>query len=265
MLDRDDAITHSPATTQPGSAGTFRSDMSHPVTPQQRRVVPGTSARGTVYTARLATSDELREEAYRLRYRSYLAGGFIQENPSGMFRDSYDNMPNAYTVVLYDEGVPVASVRVCLLERGTAYTSPAMDTFPEEVGALLSGSPNDAFAGRGIEVTRLVRSPEAENNQGLVFLLYRIAGYIALCHHTQLFLACVRSNHAPFYKRLGYSAAAEPRPYPGLSCQMLLMASGRGRYDGIRSKVPMMDPMTAATQNLEGFYAGEPVRLSLTR
>ena len=263
MLNRDDAITHSLAITQPGSAGALRSDTSHPATPQQRRVVPGTSTRGAVYTARLATSNEVREEAYRLRYRSYLAGGFIQENCSGMFRDHYDDLPNAETVVLYDEGAPVASVRVCLLERGTVYTSPAVDTFPEEVGALMNASPNDAFAGRAIEVTRLVRSPEAENNQGLVFLLYRIAGYIALCHHTQLFLACVRSNHAPFYRRLGYSLASELRPYPGLNCQMLLMASSRRRYDGIRSKVPMMDPMTAATQNLEGFYAGEHVRLSL--
>jgi hypothetical protein len=236
-----------------------------PVAPRQRRVVPSTSARGVYYDARLATSTKVQEDAYRLRYRSYLAGGFIEEAPSKIFRDRYDDLGNADTVVLYDDGVPVASVRVCLLERGTDYTSPAMDTFPEEVGALMNANPNEAFAGRAIEVTRLVRSPEAENNQGLVFLLYRIAGYIALCHHTQIFLACVRSNHVPFYKRLGYSAASEPRPYPGLSCKMLLMASDRQRYDQVRVKVPVMDPMTDTTHNLEGFYAGEPVRLFLTR
>jgi hypothetical protein len=265
MLHRDN-VTASPSTMNLLTAAkASQNDLVQPAAPRRRRVVPGTLAQGASYTARLATSEKVREDAYRLRYRSYLVGGFIEENPSGIFRDHYDNMFNADTVVLYDDEVPVASVRVCLLERGTDFTSPAMDTFPEEVSALLNASPNDAFAGRAIEVTRLVRSPEAENNQGLVFLLYRIAGYIALCHHTQIFLACVRSNHSPFYKRLGYWAASEPQPYPGLSCKMQLMASDRQRYDQIRVKVPMMDPMTDTTYNLEGFYEGEPVRLFLTR
>jgi ribosomal protein L34E len=265
MFHRD-FVTASPSTINPLAVeGASRNASAQPAAPRRSRVVPGTLARGASYVARLATSEKVREDAYRLRYRSYLAGGFIDENSTGLFRDRYDDMFNADTVVLYDDEVPVASVRVCLLERGTEYTSPAMDTFPEEVSALLNARPNDAFAGRAIEVTRLVRSPEAENNQGLVFLLYRIAGYIALCHHTQIFLACVRSNHSPFYKRLGYSAASEFRPYPGLSCEMLLMASDRQRYDQIRVKVPMMDPMTDTTHNLEGFYEGEPVRLFLTR
>lgn len=265
MLHHDNATTTPSTVNLLTKAGISRSNLAQPAAPGKHRVIPGTSGRSASYTACLATSEKVREDAYRLRYRSYLAGGFIEENPSRMFRDHYDDMPNAETIVLYDNGSPVGSVRVCFLERGTDYTSPALDTFPDEVSALLNANPNDAFAGRAIEVTRLVRSPEAENNQGLVFLLYRMAGYVALCHHTQLFLACVRSNHAPFYKRLGYLAASEPKPYPGLSCNMLLMASNRQRYDQVRAKVPMMDPMTDITHNLEGFYAGEPVRLFLTR
>lgn len=262
---QSDGVTAISTMNLSAMTGAVGEQLAQPVAPQKRRVAPGAPARAAFYTARLAASAKVQDDAYRLRYRSYLAGGFIGENPSGRFHDHYDEMLNASTVVLYDDEAPVASVRVCLLERGSDYTSPAMDTFPQEVGTLLSARPNDAFAGRAIEVTRLVRSPEAENNQGLVFLLYRIAGYIALCHHTQIFLACVRSNHAPFYRRLGYSAASEPRPYPGLSCKMQLMASDRPRYDQVRLKVPMMDPMTDATHNLEAFYEGGPVRLFLTR
>lgn len=262
MLNHDEFIAR-PQLPFPPQAPAIRADRARPAAPPQHRVVPGSSARGATYTARLATSAPVLEDAFRLRYRSYLAGGFIQANPSETFRDHYDDLPNADTVVLYDDGAPVASVRVCRLQRGTDYTSPGMTAFPEEVAALLNADPDDGFAGRAIEVTRLVRSPEAENNQGLVFLLYRLAGWIALCHHTQIFLACVRANHAPFYRRLGYSAASELRPYPGLSCPMLLMSSDRQRYDGVRAKVPMMDPLTHATRNLEGFFAGESVGLSL--
>ncbi|MCI0757144.1 N-acyl amino acid synthase FeeM domain-containing protein [Teichococcus vastitatis] len=242
--------------------------VGHPVAatpPIAARLVSSRSARGQVYHARLATTDGVRSDAYRIRYRSYFASGYIQPNSSGFFSDRYDDMPNAKTVVIYDGNQAVASVRVCLLSRDTDDTSPASDTFPDEVAALLNLDASDSFSGRAIEVNRLVRAPEAENNQGLVFLLYRMAGYISLCAHTQIYLACVRTNHAPFYRRLGYDAASAPRPYPGLSCNMQLMASDRVRYDKVRNAVPMMDPLTAATENLEGFFAGEPVTLKLTR
>lgn len=230
---------------------------------RERHAVPGVSARKATYTARLAVDPSVQEDAYRLRYRSYVAGGYIPENPDGRFRDEYDDLENSDTIVIYDGETPVASIRLCRLQAGTNYTSPAMETFPDEVNALLHANPNDAFAGRGIEVTRLVRSPEAENNQGLVFLLYRIAGYIALCDHTQVYFACVRTNHKAFYRRLGYTAASEPRPYPGLNCDMLLMASDREKYDRLRATVPMVDPLAGTTYNLEGFYEGEAVRLDL--
>lgn len=226
---------------------------------------PASLTRRSGYAARLALSEEVRRDAYSLRYRSYVTAGYIQPDPAGLFKDRYDDLPNASTVVIYDQDVPVASVRTCLLARGSALTSPALDTYRDEVTALLEADPDNAFAGRGIEVTRLVRSPEAENNQGLVFLLYRMAGYIALCNHSQVHLACVRTNHVPFYRRLGYSIASEPRDYPGLSCKMQLMASDRTRYDRLRQSVPMMDPLGGSTGNLNGFFAGEPVPLALTR
>ena len=215
------------------------------------------------YTARLAISSAVKEDAYRLRYRSYRACGFIKYNPTGIFSDKYDNLDNAETVVIYDHGVPLASVRVFTLRRGTGYTSPAMDTFPDEISALLNADSRDTFSGPAVEMTRLVRSPEANNNQGLVFLLYRMAGYIALCNHAQMFFACVRPNHAPFYKRLGYAAITEVKPYPGLNCGMLLMAGNRQRYDQLRVDAPIVDPLAGTTYNLEGFYAGNAVPIDL--
>ncbi len=250
---------------------TIQITTTHPNTvrataaPSVERAVPKRSARSLTYEARLAISEETKRDAYRVRYRSYLAAGYIEPNDAKLFKDRYDDMPNASTVVIYDCGDAVASVRTCLLARGTDLTSPALDTFPDEVRSLLDAKPHSFFAGRGIEVTRLVRSPEVENNQGLVFLLYRMAGYVALCAHSQVHLACVRTNHAPFYRRLGYEAASEPRPYPGLSCKMQLMASDRTRYDRVRAAVPLMDPLAGLTHNLDGFFIGEPIILSLAR
>ena len=166
------------------------------------------------YFARLALDAQTRRDAYRLRYDSYLTSGFIEPNETRLFQDIYDDLPNCQTIVLYDQDEPVASVRTCVLAFGSRQRSPAMDTYPEEVTELLRQQAATGIGGRGIETTRLVRSPAAENNQGLVFLLYRLAGYLGMMARTQVLFACVRQNHVPFYRRLGYNAITEARPYP---------------------------------------------------
>lgn len=216
------------------------------------------------YSARLAYDLPTKHDAYKLRYDSYLASGFIQPNETGLFHDDYDELPNCHTIVIYDGDVPAASVRTCLLAFGSRLRSPASDAFPDEVAKLLDRQSAIGTGLRAIETTRLVRSPAAENNHGLVFLLYRMAGYIGMTAHAQILLACVRRNHAPFYKRLGYEAVTEPRPYPGLNCPMQLMSCTRLRYDEVRHTFPVIDPF-ASPDNLNGFLSGEPVSLLLMR
>ena len=229
-------------------------------TRQVGAIVPLAQAR---YSARLAFDLQTRQDAYKLRYDSYLTSGYIEPNEARLFKDQYDDLPNCQTIVIYDEGVPAASVRTCTLAFGSGQRSPASDAYPEEVRQLLSPQSTIGVGGRGIETTRLVRSPSAENNQGLVFLLYRMAGYVGMTAHTQILLACVRRNHAPFYRRLGYQPVTEPRPYPGLNCPMQLMACTRQRYDEIRSAYPVIDPYGVTTGPLDGFLSGEAVSVAL--
>ncbi len=224
---------------------------------------PSSTVRGVSYEARLACDVVTRRDVYSLRYRSYVAAGHIEPNETGLFSDSYDEMPNCKSVVIYQDGVAAASVRTCTLAYGSSARSPAADTFPEKVQELLSGSTGIGHGQRGIETTRLVRSPEAENNQGLVFLLYRMAGYIGMMNHTQVLFACVRQNHVPFYRRLGYAPVTEPRSYPGLICPMQLLVCTRERYDEIRQSFSVIDPYAGTTGSLDGFFAGEPVSLRL--
>lgn len=227
---------------------------------QVRTVVP---LKQTQYTARLALDRQTKRDAYRLRYDSYLTSGYIEPNQARLFQDQYDDLPNCQTIVIYDDDVPAASVRTCTLTLGSGQRTPASDTFPDEVNELLSEQ-SVIGLGRGIETTRLVRSPAAENNQGLVFLLYRMAGYLGMMAHSQILLACVRRNHAPFYRRLGYSPVTEPRSYPGLNCPMQLMSCTRQRYEEIRNAFPVIDPYTGATGPLDEFFDGESVSLALT-
>ncbi len=85
----------------------------------------------------MAFDDDTREDAYRLRYQCYLASGHIEPNNSGLFSDDYDLLPNSRTIVLYRDGDPVASVRVCLLLQGAGQRSPCFDAFPETLDRIM--------------------------------------------------------------------------------------------------------------------------------
>jgi hypothetical protein len=241
--------------------------MSQPflTTAATAAIRPVLSGRAATYAARLALDAATRRDAFRLRYDSYLSGGHIAPNGTELFQDSYDELPNCRTLVIYEAGAPVASVRVCLLAHGSGLRSPAFDTFPSEVARLLEEQPQPGFGQRGMETTRLVRSPAAENNQGLVFLLIRLASYIGMMSHAQLHFACVRTQHLSFYKRLGYVSVTEPRPYPGLTCPMQLLVSTRARFDEVRAAFPLVDPFAGGKDDLEGFLSGETVPVALRR
>ena len=214
---------------------------------------------GRCYLARLAVDEATRREAFRLRYDSYLDQGHIRPNRTRMFEDRYDGLPNSRIVVVHDEIGPVGSVRVCLLGR-PGMVSPASEAFPAELSSLLETLPADSFAA---EITRLVRSPAAADDQALVFLLYRLANYIGFVEQVALLLASVRRNHAVFYKRLGFEVASEPRPYPGLTCEMQLMQSGRKAYERSFARFPLMDPFAPGAEPLDDLLRGENVRISL--
>lgn len=221
------------------------------------------SALPAVYTARIACDGRARQDAFRVRYASYRDGDFIEPNPRQTFQDHYDDSPTATSLVVYRRERPVASVRVCLLTAPAPGVAPAADTFGAEVAALLAHTPAGATGVRAAEINRLVRSPEVANDQGLVFLLFRLAGQILLANDVRLVLSCVRQNHVSFYRRLRFREVAGPRLYPGLRCPMHLMAGSRADYDVVRAVFPLMNPEALPGRAAREFLRGEAIAVSL--
>ncbi len=209
------------------------------------------------YTARLARDPATRRDAYSLRYLCYLDGGFIAANKDRLFCDKFDQLPNTETVVVYQDDEPVASVRVCFLSLFHPTPAPVRDTFPDQLDALLSPLRRSAHGMEAVEITRLVRSPRFANDQGLVFVLYRLAGLLGIQRDVRIILSCVRHNHVPFYRRLQYRMVAGPRDYPGLTCPMHLLACSREDYDAVRGRFPLMDPDAFPGDDVSGFLAGQ--------
>ena len=225
----------------------------------------GAGHRASQYTACLAISERVRQDAFALRYRSYLNSGFIEKNATELFTDKFDELSSTQTVVIYSQDRPLASIRLCYLSRHTPMSSPAQGTFPEAVTQLLEGSPAGQRGHEAVELTRLVRCPSAANNQGLVFLLLRVAGHLALQTDFRIILSCVRQHHVAFYKRLRFQEATGLRPYPGLNCPMQMLACTRADYDEARAGFSIIDPGATPAGSLDGILNGEVVSLYLRR
>ena len=211
------------------------------------------------YVARIANDSATRQDAYRLRYLSYSSRGYIAPNPSGLFSDEYDDLPTTITVVVYAEGLPVGSMRVCLLRRDPLISSPARYAYPSEVDAILTASDPDDRGLNCFEVNRLVRLPQSADDQGLVFLMLRLAGRIGADADFRVFVSCVRANHLPFYRRMQFVEAGPMRTYPGLNCQMVLMQLSHERWRSACQMYRLVDPdsgLPGMLNSLENVWAG---------
>ena len=217
-------------------------------------------------TARLALSKQTREDAFRIRHSSYLAGGNIEPRPRGLFSDDYDNMPNCQSIVIYMGQRPVASVRVCVLDTDPAkpdwHDVPAVRIFPEEIKSLIDSLPVREKPVRLIEINRLVRHPDFADDYALVFALYRLAGFMILHHNVETVLSCVRQNHIPFYKRLKFKSIAGLRPYLGLKFPTSLMACPRENYDDVRRSVPFLDSTATSGNNYLDLVRGDTISIA---
>ncbi len=125
--------------------------------------------------ARLAIDRRTRRDAFKLRHLSYHSNGYIDARENGEFSDPYDAVPSNTTVVIYKDTRPVASVRVCTMDLSsvdsTARDLPVAHVFPDEFASLLK--PGE----RAVELNRLVCHPDQSHDKGLVFILFRLAGF----------------------------------------------------------------------------------------
>ena len=220
------------------------------------------AGRDKIYRAKLAFDEETQNDAFALRHSSYLDSGFIEPRSGGLFRDEFDNLKNAATIVVYDSARAVASVRVCFISK-TQRKAPAHHAFRDEVDAILAEIPVSRENTEVAEITRLVRSPEVANNQGLVFLLYRLAGDLVIKKGVQVILSSVRRNHIPFYRRIGFVEVVGPKEYPGLNCPMHLLKCSRAEYDRVRTAFPLMNPEAAPKGTFNGFEFGRTIDIPL--
>ena len=217
--------------------------------------------------ARLASDALTKQDVYALRYRSYVAGAYINPSPTSLFSDNHDDDPNSRTVVVYAGGDAIGSARVSTMDvvDGSSISSPvpAHLVFPDEISSVMRQVPEADRPKRAVEITRLVRHPNFVEDQGLILLLLRLVGYIITELDADVVLSCVRRNHIPFYGRLGLRRIAGPKLYPKLNFDTYLLARSRADFGDMRRVVPVFDISTAAKSSYAGLLDGRDVRVTV--
>jgi hypothetical protein len=213
--------------------------------------------------AQIVNSHELAQVVYALRHDSYVDQGFLDPRPDGLFSDEWDVRKNAYSVLVFLNGQPAASVRVSFLDRESSsadeHSTIAMESFTEEVDSLVHSFQTDGRMASAMEMSRLVRHPDHAQNNDLVFALFRMGFYFLVRFDADMVLSTVRRHHMPFYRRLGFNKIAEPKAYPRLKFQLGLMACFRPSYPLVQQTVPILDNITKFDSVYRPFMSGERV------
>lgn len=211
--------------------------------------------------ARLALDPKTRQDAFVLRYKSFVADGYIDPDPSGQFSDAYDDGPHSHIIVIYSGTEAIGSARACTMEINDGSSPPkaipAHNVFADEISELVRRVPDAGRPKRVMEIGRLATHPAFGASHGLVFLLFRLVGHLIREFDADVVLSCVRQSHIPFYNRILFELVAGPRSYPGVKFDTYLMMSTRKICDDLLKSAPVFKVDPSLASGYAGLLSGK--------
>ena len=164
--------------------------------------------------------DRKLDDVFALRYRAYLADGYIGENTRKRFFDDFDYEPNCRSFLTHYGQELVGSIRTCLWTPGQQLEIPAMEIFDEEIRREVG------YDKRIMETNKFVVSPEFQRRGGIRarFSIYRSALSVVHEEDVDVVVIAVREEHIRFYRMLGFGQISDVRAYPHLNFNTALLA-----------------------------------------
>lgn len=190
--------------------------------------------------ARYACTFPIKEQAYRIRYEGYLAHGYIDANPRGILYDHFDDEYHAPSVVIYDNGKAVGTVRLCNFDS-TQSTSvidklPSAELFELTAEKIRTRFCENVSDVRAIEISKLAKIPECESDLGITMALFKMLKIVAIAMRTHVVFASVRVPHMSLYSRLGFRIVEEPRYFAKDNIVLGLMACQPDDFRSIQDR-----------------------------
>lgn len=173
---------------------------------------------GHRFTLSLVQTPNDMDLVAQMRYRAYRSVHAVRETADARFTDVFDGQPEARTFLAWWGQTPLASTRT-LCARGDLGALTSALAFQD---VLKRWIPDDAVV---VEANRFVVDPHhAELSNGVVWPLFRAHLLRCAVEGADFFVAGVRPEHVPVYRRLMHlEIVGDARVFPGLRTPMYLM------------------------------------------
>lgn len=160
------------------------------------------------------------DRVYGMRYKSYSAENYIEENSSLKFIDEFDGKPNSTCFLLYHQNKTIGSMRICEYNPRERLPVPVMEIFDDEIRT------NIGYDSTFVEINKFVIDPSFQRKGGVEARMLLVATMVeeALRRGSSSMLLAIRPAHTRFYKMLGCHQISDIKSYPHLSFKTVLMA-----------------------------------------
>jgi N-acyl-L-homoserine lactone synthetase len=160
------------------------------------------------------------DRVYTMRYRSYSAEGYIEENSSQKFIDEYDNQPSSICFLAYQKNKAIGSMRACVYNPSDENSLiPVMEVFENEI------RDNVGYDNILVEMNKFVIDTSFQRKGGMQARLTLMGSVFneSVNRNAKAILVAVRPEHARFYQIFGAKVISDIKSYPHLSFKTLLM------------------------------------------
>lgn len=176
----------------------------------------GDAAKNFPIALRMYSSTSDKSELYRLRYRAFLAAGWIAESRKGEFTDRFDALASTFAVGAFHNGECIGSLRLAFGGGGSVDSMPCEEQFAAEVKELDVGGNR-----RLLEFSRMAVDPSLTNNSFRTTLYASLvrAGFI-LAHAAEVddAVIAVHRRFSPFYQAMcGFRVLGKSDSYGGIA------------------------------------------------
>lgn len=194
---------------------------------------------------------QMLDRVYSMRYRSYSAKNYIEENSSGKFIDEYDGVKHNPCFLAYHENKAIGAIRACVFDPALGMPIPAMEVFDDEIKNSIGY--DKVF----VEGNKFVIDPSFQRKGGIQARLLLVGTVVeeAVRRNAYYILVAVRPAHVKFYEMLGAKAVSDAKSYPHLSFKTVLMVCSDIEHlrNFIKSKINVVEKRNGPAFNYENY------------
>ena len=189
---------------------------------------------------RFATTDTLRAEAYRIRYKAYLARGHILAKNTPSWSDEFDNAASTRTAVLFKYGIPTATIRLCFFDSSfmdnVCDALPSANQFNYTAKSVLKKLCLPQSNLKIIEISKLASLSEKHDRVPILLSIYGFIKDTIFNLGVDIVIISVRLQHVNFYTRFGFKILEGGKLYEKDNVVLSLLACGADNFQSLTGR-----------------------------